>query len=327
MEEMKIEDYYNSNFKLYERLAENLRNALIEFITENDISYHSINYRIKELDSYTEKIERKKYEDPFEQIEDFCGIRIICFYPNDLEKISTIIFKEFNVINNVDKSTELELDRFGYRSNHYIVKIKEEWAKAPNYRGLQNLKAEIQVRTILMHTWAVIEHKLAYKKKDQIPKEFRRKLFQLSALLEIADAQFQDLKTEKEEFQKSLISEKKGKQYFDYSVELNLDTLQAYLDFTFPNREKNINNSLRLLEELSISKISINEIEKYRCELKPFFDDIDNGINTGKKKLSQVGLIRLILDIKSDIYWNSRSVIFSSPWGKYVSKWRNILNK
>jgi len=35
--------------------------------------------------------------------------------------------------------------------------------KAPNYRGLSKLNFEIQARTILMHGWAAINHKLLYK--------------------------------------------------------------------------------------------------------------------------------------------------------------------
>ena len=63
----------------------------------------------------------------------------------------------------------LEPDRFGYRSRHFIVSVNREWLKAPNYRGLSGLKAEIQVRTILMHAWADVEYKLAYKKRNMFP--------------------------------------------------------------------------------------------------------------------------------------------------------------
>ncbi|WP_316787227.1 hypothetical protein [Pedobacter frigiditerrae] len=322
MDKAEIEEHYHSKHSLYARLAENLKQALITFLTEQKISYHTISFRIKEFDSFYEKIERKGYENPLDQIEDFCGLRIVCFYPLDLDRISDIINDEFEILEAIDKSSALEPDRFGYRSNHYIVKIKKEWSKAPNYRGLENLKTEIQVRTILMHSWADIEHKLAYKNKEDIPIEFRRKLYQLSALLEIADSQFQELKNEKENFKQSLIINTKGKKSFDFSKDLNLDTLQAYLDFVFPKRPKT--NPFRLLKELLEHNISLEELDNMRIAVEPFISEVEKEISsTG---WAQVGVVRAILDLKSESYWRWRSeAIKGTGWIKTISKWKDII--
>jgi ppGpp synthetase/RelA/SpoT-type nucleotidyltranferase len=322
MEKVKIQEHYEKNHTLYLKLAENIKQALVTFLSDKQISYHTISSRIKELDSYLEKIERKGYDNPTEQIEDFCGLRIICFYPLDLEKIAEIIHDEFDVIQSIDKTENLEADRFGYRSNHYIVKIKKAWTKAPNYRGLENLKLEIQVRTILMHSWADIEHKLAYKTKDDIPLKFRRKLYQLSALLEIADTQFQELKNEKEIFKKSLIVKEKGQVTFDFSKDLNLDSLQAYLDFTFPKRSKGNRVASTLLEELKQHNISLLDLDKMRKDVEAILPDVEKEI-TKKGGWAQVGIARAILDLKSDNYWNSRSVEWEKHnWGKVILKYR-----
>ncbi|HYF67821.1 MAG TPA: hypothetical protein VD884_06790 [Ohtaekwangia sp.] len=313
-----VEKYYKSQEPLYKRLEENLKQALVAFLDEGKISCHSISSRIKEFDSYYEKIERKRYDNPEDQIEDFCGLRIICFYPSDLEKIGKIIKREFEVVNSIDKTSNLEPDRFGYRSNHYIVKIKTEWAKAPNYRGLKNLKAEVQVRTILMHAWADIEHKLAYKKKEQIPGEFRRKLSQISALLEIADSQFQELKNEKEDLRKSLIIESKGKKNFDFSTELNLDTLQAYLDFAFPDRGKSLDSTRRLLDEIVSLNLSLKDIDQMKSEVQTIFPELEKKV-VKEGRWAQVGIARMILDLKSDAYWKKRPKRWSNlSWGQVV---------
>lgn len=316
-----IEKHYSENKSHYENLADNIKQALKTFFGEHNISFHSISSRIKEFESYFEKIDRKGYENPIEQIEDFCGVRIICYYPLDLDKIATIINNEFEVIESIDKSANMEADRFGYRSNHYIVRIKKDWLKAPNYRGLEHLKAEIQVRTILMHSWADIEHKLAYKKQDDIPKEFRRKLYQLSALLEIADTQFQELKNNKENFKSSLIkSDKKGSNFFDIKSDLNLDSLQAYLDFNFPDRKRIDTNDL--LEDLKETGISLEEIERYRIDTIDILPEIEKEIKLDGR-LYQIGIIRLLLDLKSDTYWKKRFDNWKySPWGKTIQKWR-----
>jgi len=187
---------YKELLPQYENLGQNISQALELLLKEKDISCLSISYRIKESDSFFEKLKRKRYKDPFEEIEDICGVRVICYYQSDVEKITEIIKKEFDVIENDNKVENLEYDQFGYRSSHFIIKIKKEWLSTPNYRGLENLKTELQIRTVLMHAWAEIEHKLAYKSKLQIPKEFQRKLARISAKLEESDEQFEDIKNQ-----------------------------------------------------------------------------------------------------------------------------------
>jgi putative GTP pyrophosphokinase len=50
---------------------------------------------------------------------------------------------------------------------------------------------EVQVRTILQHAWAEIEHDIQYKSLRTIPTEIRRRFVALAGMLEIADREFQ----------------------------------------------------------------------------------------------------------------------------------------
>lgn len=109
----------------YEKLGLNIQQTLETFLTENDIPYLSIKYRVKEQASFLEKIERKKYKNPFDEIEDICGIRVICYFQNDIEKIKNIILKEFDITENQTKQELLNATEFGYRSTHFIAKIKK----------------------------------------------------------------------------------------------------------------------------------------------------------------------------------------------------------
>ena len=326
MEKEDVHNQYKKDYKLYCGLGENLTYAITKFLDDKNISYHTVSHRIKEFDSYSEKIDRKKYDNPVEQIEDFCGIRVICFYHSDLERIEKVILEEFDVLESIDKTANIEPDRFGYRSNHYIVKIKKEWASAPNYRGLENYKAEIQVRTILMHAWADIEHKLSYKKQEQIPTEFRRKLYQLSALLEIADSQFQNLKNEQEILKKSLVKEKKGVKVFDFTTELNLDSIQAYLDFVSPDREKKKDSTAKLLDQFIEYNISLKSFDEMRIKSEDILPLVELDIFKGNPngKWAQVGFARAILDLNCDNYWSKRR---NSPglsdWNSVIQKWRD----
>ena len=131
---------------------------------KDHIKKFRIESRIKAIDSFYEKIKRKYYSNPFEQMEDICGIRIICYYSSDLPIISRTIKNEFDIIKSVDKSDLLQTDEFGYRSKHFIVKIKDK-KLLKSKKNLKDLKAEIQVRTILMDVHASIEHHLLIKKE------------------------------------------------------------------------------------------------------------------------------------------------------------------
>lgn len=59
----------------------------------------------------------------------------------------------------------------------------------------------IQIRSILQHAWAEIEHDLGYKGKYAIPDQYKRNFNRLAALLETADLEFDRLKRELSEYE------------------------------------------------------------------------------------------------------------------------------
>lgn len=327
----------------YENLAKNLKQALEILLDAESIEILDIQYRIKDFGSFWDKIQRKGYKEPFKEIEDICGVRIICYYHSDLEKISALINREFNVIESIDKADLLGPDKFGYRSLHLIATIKDEWLNAPNYRDLNNLKAEVQVRSILMHAWADIEQKLAYKKREYVPNQFRRRLAQISAKLEEADEQFDSLRQERESYIETLTSnEAKESGRFDVTQHMSLDSLQAFLDFYFPDRQKSINETGVLLDEIMEHKISIRQLVEGFERVRDFLPPMERGIfeklplqtERGFKVLrgkgwSQVGIARHILDITNDDYWKYRKEIEEVPKHvvQDVERWRVKLSK
>ena len=74
---------------------------------------------------------------------------------------------------------------YGIKSITIIIKVKNSWCVTPNYKGLENIKIELQIRTVLMHTWAAIEHKLGYKNNQELPKDLKRKLYLMKNLEKI----------------------------------------------------------------------------------------------------------------------------------------------
>ena len=72
--------------------------------------------------------------------------------------------------------------------------FRPEMLKLPEYCLFDKMKCEIQVRTILQHAWAEIEHDVVYKSLGEIPFRVRRRFACLAGLLEIADREFESLR-------------------------------------------------------------------------------------------------------------------------------------
>lgn len=265
----KIIQTYFSKYPLYLRLGENIKEAIESLLIEKEIETISVNYRVKKLEQFLQKIERKKYTNPFEQMTDICGIRVICYLKEDIKKIEEIIRKKFEIVERGEKINNLPPRKFGYRSNHFVVKIKKDWTKTPNYRGLENLKIELQIRTILMHAWAEIEHRLAYKKTEHIPKNIRRKFFRISAILEDADEQFQEISDEILGSKRKMLAEVKNYEVINRNLNFDLDTLRTLLEYYFPEKVKDNKIIRDFFDEIAKSKITVQElIELYKSKMK-----------------------------------------------------------
>jgi len=157
-----------------------------------------IEARTKAIDSFTEKISRKrvKYANPLTEVTDPVGLRIITCYREDVTRVGEILKQEFQIdaTNSVDKAAALDPDRFGYTSVHYVVSLSPDRRKLSEWKPYAGFRAEIQVRTALQHAWSAVNHKLDYKSPTEVPRELRRRLFRLSALFELADEQFSELR-------------------------------------------------------------------------------------------------------------------------------------
>ena len=221
---------YKEKRRLYENFSVKLSELITELLRTRDISVAQIEHRTKTVESFKEKLQRegKSYDDPLVQMTDLSGIRIIAYNLEDVEKIGQMLKSEFEVdeANSIDKAQAADPDRFGYASVHYVVSLSASREKLTEWKPYTDIKAEVQVRTVLQHAWAVIDHKLRYKAAHEVPRSLRRQLFRLSALLELADSEFSDLTVRSEKLNKQYSKDvRKG----EYDMELNLVSLAAYL--------------------------------------------------------------------------------------------------
>src|ERR1043166_2533264 len=184
---------YDNKSTLYGGLAKCLRDLLSQCLKRADINPQSITSRLKSRKSLEEKLSLPgKHFSQLADITAVTGVRVITYFPADVDKVAALLEREFEIDREhcIDKRVYQDPDRFGYKSLHYVVSLKEDCARLSEYSTFRGLKAEIQVRTVIQHAWAEIEHDLGYKNPAAVPKEARRKFFRLAALLEMADEEF-----------------------------------------------------------------------------------------------------------------------------------------
>lgn len=193
---------FESKRELYETFAQTVSNLISRLLGADGVAMHSVSFRCKTLNSFKVKVEKKNRYGSLEQITDLAGVRLITHYEDDVDKVARIIESEFLVDaeNSIDKRKALDPDRFGYLSLHYVVSLKGDRSKLKEYRAFKGLKAEIQVRSLLQHTWAEIEHDTGYKSTVEVPKHIRRRFSRLAGLLELADQEFIGIRTALDEY-------------------------------------------------------------------------------------------------------------------------------
>lgn len=296
-----LEREYQERRPLFDRLGQGIVASVEDLLREAQISCLDIATRTKGWASVKEKLSRKHYSDPFTDMEDWCGVRIICYYPSDVEKILEIIRKEFELISEENTAERLGPQEFGYRSVHLIVQLRPEWLHVPVHRGLKNVKAEIQVRTVLMHAWAEIQHKLAYKSQDQVPANFQRQFYRLSAKFEEADEQFDALRRDLQRYRRRIDVESKTKTMAE--TPLNLETFIAFLHRSFPERIVKRSIAAEALAEIQLVNLNFQDLQAAV--------DLQRLSARALPKWSAVGALRNALDVYSDEYLQLRQDSFA----------------
>lgn len=137
--------------------------------------------RLKKLTSIAEKLERKNLPLTVDSIEenlnDIAGIRVICSFPEDVYMLADAFLKQDDITLIEKKDYIANPKPNGYRSLHLIVAVPIFLAHEKRI-----MKAEIQLRTIAMDSWASLEHQLRYKKDFEFTKHMADELLHCARL-------------------------------------------------------------------------------------------------------------------------------------------------
>jgi ppGpp synthetase/RelA/SpoT-type nucleotidyltranferase len=217
-EEGEFRRFYDENARLLldaKNSFVTLVNALIK--GSADLLVSKIDGRVKEKDECVKKFKRK-YLLPLEEtgtaysikdhITDLIGLRIVCLYEDEIEKVRTCLESHFQVIDVTDKITQIQNteDSFGYKGLHLDLQLNEDRKNLPEYSNYGEFRFEVQIRTIIQDAWSVLDHKIKYKKV--IPNSLKRRINTLAALFELADREFKEIRdATHQEYQKEVENE------------------------------------------------------------------------------------------------------------------------
>lgn len=249
----KSKDWFLRNQNIYKKLAEKVENIISDILREQNIEFHQVTFRCKSIDSFSKKIDKSKY-DSLEEITDIAGVRIISYVEDTIPLICKIIEENFEIDeeNSLDKGEQLGLDKVGYKSVHYVAKLPLSRIELTEYKKFKNLKFEIQIRTILQHSWAEIEHDRNYKFGGELPTKIQRRFKLLAGLLELADNEFNTISQEIDKYTQEVKSKTSSG---DLDIPMNSTSLQQFMNqFLAPINvllsKKEIDNSSQIVEEL-----------------------------------------------------------------------------
>ena len=145
-----------------------------------------IKTRVKQPDSIASKLRRKGYpvtvQSVFENLSDVAGVRVICAFIDDIYKVADMLTAQDDIelIKRKDYIKNPKMN--GYRSLHLIIEVPVFFSDHK-----EQIRVEVQIRTIAMDFWASLEHKIAYKFEGKAPDYLERELKSCADMVDMLD--------------------------------------------------------------------------------------------------------------------------------------------
>ena len=265
-------EWYKNNRPSYEALARKVEQVIKENLEISKLEYHSIFSRVKTVESFGNKAKQEKYSHPIKEIYDMAGIRVITYLESDVQKIADIVEKLFAIDkdNSLDQSKLLGSDRVGYRSVHYVATFDKSRCKLPEYSRYESMPFEIQLRSLLQHAWAEIDHDRNFKFRGKLPADLERRFYLVAGILECADREFVTLSQEVDKYRAAVVEELTQ---HDFNISINTVSLREYLSnrfseligmkFVDPHFSQDDRISAEIVEEVrSFGPTNLSELDK-----------------------------------------------------------------
>ncbi len=200
MNESLLADYQSRYDTVLTPIAERLE-ALIKSHLDGTKHIDRVAARAKKPDRFVAKADKldgagkQKYSEPYVQIQDQIGARVIVYYQNDIPATEEVLRRYLLPIEIKTLVPDSEWE-FGYFGKHFIMTLPPDVVP----KGLDTAAApsffELQLKTLFQHAWSEAEHDLGYKPPEDLSAEQKRLLAFTSAQAWGADNVFERLVAE-----------------------------------------------------------------------------------------------------------------------------------
>ena len=157
----------------------------------NPISF--IKTRIKKPESIYKKLKKLGYEFTAEniqnQLNDVAGIRVVCFFCDDIYRVADYIKKQKDITLIKEKDYVKNPKKSGYQSIHLIVEVPVTYLEKTT-----KIRVEIQIRSFAMDYWAELDNQMCYKKSAGQIENVERETKDYSDVIAKVDNQMLELR-------------------------------------------------------------------------------------------------------------------------------------
>ncbi|MCR5467877.1 MAG: GTP pyrophosphokinase family protein [Lachnospiraceae bacterium] len=175
---------YHSALKKMQTKLEILNDEFQHVHQYNPLEY--VKARVKSPTSIAKKLKRHGKEinivNMLQYVNDIAGMRIVCSFTTDIYRIADMIGRQNDITVISVKDYIRNPKPSGYKSYHMIVTIPVFLSDKT-----EQVKVEIQIRTMAMDFWASLEHKIFYKFEGDAPDYISRDLRDCSEIVSMLD--------------------------------------------------------------------------------------------------------------------------------------------
>jgi len=183
----------------------------------------------------------------------------------------------------------LGVDRMGYRSVHFVCDLGKKRTCLPEYAHYAGLVFEVQIRTLLQHAWAEIEHDRNYKLSGVLPAPLERRLHVAAGALEMVDRELNSIANEIDGY-KEEVARKAAKGQLQIGI--NTTSLNEYLKKNYPSIGivSEVNLTRQVIEELG--DFSVKTLADLQSILTPEYIE---AFEKSQNRRNYIGFLRLAM--------------------------------
>ena len=171
----------------YKRVAEAVAAELQETCDKASLPCR-VSGREKDVRSYHTKVITKGYADPWADVTDKAGARVILESAGDVDRACEVLQAALGsrVLRLEDKRNVSSPDRLGYSGVHLQIRAELDG---------EFYECEVQLRTAAQDLWATMSHKALYKPYVELSPDIQHAAYRLVAIVELFDEELQRIST------------------------------------------------------------------------------------------------------------------------------------